>query len=345
MGRTQSPTSAPFHVVGETRCIDDPYKYEEHTDDRTWIVRDMAPGTKCCVDPDYSKMIFPQHAAFDCPCLSFEITIETDYYPDETTWTLTDVCTGNLVASEGPYYDANTKYTTEECLSPESEYWFIIEDEYRDGICCGYGDGSYTLSFGGNEVGTGGEFYSSDEVTFGSCSAISDITPTGEQRCINGVPNKYEEYVGGTWIVRDLAAGTKCCSFDAQNVVSNKILMVSEAETCPLKPLDITIFTYLYPDETTWRVTNVCTGELIVTGGPYSFYDDKLTTFTTQVLLDDDSKYEFVIEDTFGDGMCCFYGAGSYTLSYGGEEIKTGGTFAYSDSVSFGGLPYCDNDE
>lgn len=99
----------------------------------------MAPGTKCCVDPDYSKMIFPQHAAFDCPCLSFEITIETDYYPDETTWTLTDVCTGNLVASEGPYYDANTKYTTEECLSPESEYWFIIEDEYRDGICCGRG--------------------------------------------------------------------------------------------------------------------------------------------------------------------------------------------------------------
>ena len=43
--------------------------------------------------------------------------------------------------------------------------------------------------------------------------------------------------------------------------------------------------------------------------------------------LDGGVLYEFSITDAFGDGMCCAYGEGSYTLLVNGEELATGGDF------------------
>ena len=44
---------------------------------------------------------------------------------------------------------------------------FKIEDAYGDGICCNYGNGSYTITDGlGNVVAQGGTFGSKEEVVF-----------------------------------------------------------------------------------------------------------------------------------------------------------------------------------
>lgn len=39
-----------------------------------------------------------------------------------------------------------------------ADYSFIILDSFGDGICCGFGAGSYSLAVNGHEVGAGGEF-------------------------------------------------------------------------------------------------------------------------------------------------------------------------------------------
>ena len=112
------------------------------------------------------------------PCsngIDVEIQIKTDYYPKETSWILTNKCTGSVTSS--PKY---TKYvtmhsTTLLCL-PAGEYDFTIKD--IDGICCGrYGDGSYAIVVDGSTVHSGGAFRSSETTTFGTaCNAASEQT-------------------------------------------------------------------------------------------------------------------------------------------------------------------------
>merc|ERR1712207_109540 len=62
------------------------------------------------------------------------------------------------------------------------EYTFTISDTYGDGICCSYGNGSYSLIVDGSLVKSGGQFASSDDYTFGSCSGEPPVTqnPTSQ---------------------------------------------------------------------------------------------------------------------------------------------------------------------
>ena len=47
--------------------------------------------------------------------------------------------------------------------------------------------------------------------------------------------------------------------------------------------------------------------------------------------------YYFAIFDTFGDGICCGFGSGEYTLSVDGIEVFSGGEFADIDPVDENG--------
>ncbi len=91
------------------------------------------------------------------------LTINLDNYPTETTWAVTNG--GTTVVSGGNYNTANTT-VTESMNLPDGDYTFTIYDSYGDGICCGYGNGSYTLSGGGTTVASGGNFNSSESMGF-----------------------------------------------------------------------------------------------------------------------------------------------------------------------------------
>ena len=45
--------------------------------------------------------------------------------------------------------------------------------------------------------------------------------------------------------------------------------------------------------------------------------------------------YNFTINDTFGDGICCAYGEGSYSVSLAGEVVASGGDFGDSETTLF----------
>merc|ERR1712176_1112109 len=112
---------------------------------------------------------------------SVAVNIKTDNYPAETSWTIQDNCGAGLVGSGSGYSAANADVSELLCL-PDSEYTFTISDQYGDGICCGYGQGSYSLTVDGSLVKSGGEFTSSDDYTFGSCSGGPPVTqnPTSQ---------------------------------------------------------------------------------------------------------------------------------------------------------------------
>lgn len=73
------------------------------------------------------------------------LTINTDQYGEETSWEFVDAG-GNVLAAGPSQAYGNSQTYTENVTLPDGEcYMFFIYDAYGDGICCGYGAGSYTL--------------------------------------------------------------------------------------------------------------------------------------------------------------------------------------------------------
>ena len=107
-----------------------------------------------------------------CSGILVEIKVLTDNYPGETTWSLSNQCGLVRGMSGGPYSSMNTFYSVSECL-PAGEYKFTINDSWGDGICCGYGSGSYEILVNGLRTHTGEEFGESETKTFGVCASQS----------------------------------------------------------------------------------------------------------------------------------------------------------------------------
>lgn len=93
-----------------------------------------------------------------------ELEIVFDNYPIETNWRL-ETQSGFVLAG-GSGSSAVEQINLDICLG-DGCYNFIIEDSSNDGICCGYGLGSYTItSSDGTELATGGEFGAIDIAPF-----------------------------------------------------------------------------------------------------------------------------------------------------------------------------------
>lgn len=102
----------------------------------------------------------------------FQLNLTLDEYPEETTWEVSDGAT--VIASGGPYTEESVLVIEEFCL-PEGCFVFTIYDEYEDGICCDYGEGSYTIENQLNvEVASSnGEFSSEESQDF--CASITAL--------------------------------------------------------------------------------------------------------------------------------------------------------------------------
>jgi hypothetical protein len=86
-----------------------------------------------------------------------------------------------------------------------------------------------------------------------------------------------------------------------------------------------------YPEETSWELRNSANA-IVASGGTYGTQADgsSLTVGTCQPA----GCYTFIMKDVYGDGMCCSYGNGSYTVTSGGVTLASGGTFTTSQSTS-----------
>jgi len=99
--------------------------------------------------------------------VSVFLNLTLDDFPNETTWEITDA-TGAVLAAGGPYLQPNALITEEICLSESDCYTFTIFDSIEDGICCGYGIGSYNLTNAAGEelVVSDGQFAASEVTDF-----------------------------------------------------------------------------------------------------------------------------------------------------------------------------------
>ena len=91
-----------------------------------------------------------------------------------------------------------------------------------------------------------------------------------------------------------------------------------------------------YGSETTWSITGPGGSPSYASGGPYTDaaangeYPQAPVTFC----VPDGSTIYITVEDTYGDGMCCAYGDGGWTVSVGGSAVSSGGSFATEESAT-----------
>lgn len=172
-----------------------------------------------------------------------------------------------------------------------------------------------TITQGGNTVSTG--TYSGNLATYGV--ATVNCTP---------IPN----FMGGSLDILVATNGDVAVSNNALN--ANIGLAVNAASQ--IVTIDIT--TDRYASETSWKIKNA--GGAVVASGGGSWTDLTATGTTVrpteQANLQPNTCYTFEIIDAYGDGICCAYGNGSYTLKdASGAILGTGGEFADIEITAF----------
>lgn len=114
------------------------------------------------------------------------LSLTTDTYGYETSWELISNNTGEVVAQGGNY--GNNQTITQNFELTNGCYIFTIYDQYADGICCNFGQGSYTLTSGSDVIVTGGVFGASESTSF-AINSTANIETTNLFDGITLYPN------------------------------------------------------------------------------------------------------------------------------------------------------------
>ncbi|MEM5564232.1 T9SS type A sorting domain-containing protein [Psychroserpens sp. AS72] len=102
-------------------------------------------------------------------------------------------------------------------------------------------------------------------------------------------------------------------------------------ETTNTTQIILTLTTDDWPNETSW-VFRDSAGSALYTSPTYVDGDDDFTTFTETFDISTNECYTFEMIDSYGDGICCFSGNGSYTLeTLEGAPVITGGDYGFGE--------------
>ena len=66
-----------------------------------------------------------------------------------------------------------------------------------------------------------------------------------------------------------------------------------------------------YPTEFYWNIIDKCNANAVVGSVPQSHYTLLSTTYREELCLPP-GRYQLILYDTYGDGICCSYGVGTF---------------------------------
>ena len=118
-----------------------------------------------------------------------------------------------------------------------------------------------------------------------------------------------------------------------ENTVDNTVVSSVFSVFFDTATVNLTLLTDEYGSETSWEFKD--SNDTLLYSGETDVYGNE-TTYNHTFDVPTGGCYSFTIYDSEGDGMCCEYGAGSYTLTDSNSNvIATGGEFSAQESVSF----------
>lgn len=181
------------------------------------------------------------------------------------------------------------------------------------------------------------EVYTADRAVPILVSGIS--TANGLEYSFNGnVDIAAGQATGSTMIQLDTdlvsSSGEKTIVLELQS--TSEQITITYIKECIANKLEFTLDFDNFSGETSWELTENVSGSVVATsGGTYAAGLDSIT----ETFLLPDGDYTFTIMDSFGDGICCSWGVGAYSLSKpscaGGDILASGATFGFSETTFF----------
>ena len=100
--------------------------------------------------------------------------------------------------------------------------------------------------------------------------------------------------------------------------------------------LVVTVTTDDFASETSWEIVDLNSNQTVGTR-QFTFNDD-LTTFNDTFCVDPTRCYAVRIDDSFGDGICCTFGNGDWSVTFDGVTTASpsGGQFGSSETIQVG---------
>ncbi len=126
---------------------------------------------------------------------------------------------------------------------------------------------------------------------------------------------------------------------NSSNNTSTVSFVGASAQNSGQEEINIHIVPDNYGSELTWELKNP-NGVVIESGGPYTNNDTTPIDVTYAVPNGNEGCYEFIIYDSYGDGLCCSYGIGEYLVTdVNGAILASGGTYLSQENTLFSILP------
>jgi flagellar hook assembly protein FlgD len=119
-----------------------------------------------------------------------KVALRTDNAPSETTWEIKNSL-NVVIASGGPYPEANKLYQQTITLPQADCYSFIITDTGGNGICCSSGNGGYEVSSNGTTLKQGGSFAYNEACEFWLESPVT-VAEIGNINPLITYPNPFD---------------------------------------------------------------------------------------------------------------------------------------------------------
>ncbi len=189
-----------------------------------------------------------------------------------------------------------------------------------------------------------------NDVEDGNCNCSGTPCPAAGTACDDGDPSTFNDVEDGNCNCSGTpcpAAGTACDDGNPNTINDvedgNCNCAGTPVTTCTDVTLSLTFDNY--PEETSWTLKDA-NNATIASGGTYPNQPDGSTI--TQTFCLEDGCYDFTINDAYGDGICCSYGNGSYSLTdVNGTTLASGGSFTSSETTNFcigaGPAPTCND--
>ena len=261
-------------------------------------------------------------------------SLEADgYFAYTFTWELANIYNMDQLDAIAWVQNSNTKEVYQACKSSSSPNPFFANEAAVSDItdvkkmnCSGIAEPQVLLTNYGSNALTSAEL----EVLVNG-EALKTVNWTGNMATFGSETVELGEVVFPVEEENILEVRIKSVNNGQDEAPDDDIaaFTIKEAYQAVGKIIKVNIRTDSNPQETTWKVTKLSTGEVIQEGGPYA---EPNTMYIDTIVIAEDGCYDFTIYDAGGDGLT---GSAVYGLRAGNSTMFSGSRFGYSESTEF----------
>ena len=251
------------------------------------------------------------------------------YFP-----TIYKICPNRIITEVGQLTAANLYATVADCPAPASQPADVAALAYTGALV--HCEGAYTPSVQIQNNGTSALTSATVTITVGG-TTVSTGSYTGNLATY-GVANvtctPIANFTGATLSVTVTTTG------DATATNNNVSATIAPAANAASQYVTVNITTDYYASETSWNIKNSAGAVVAQGGGNWADMTTGAAGQTVQtpvqVTLNPTQCYTFEILDAYGDGICCNYGNGAYSVTDAlGAVVVSGSQFASSEQKAF----------